>query len=48
LDSKYLSRKAELDYGHVLAEMLHHAWRLDQPGRRMGRLVYIDDIRMND
>jgi len=48
LDSKYLPRKAEPDYGRVVAGMLHHAWRFDQPGRRLSRLVYIDDTRMND
>ncbi len=43
-----LPRKAEPDYGRVVAEMLRHARALDRPGAQIERLVYVGDTRLND
>ncbi len=43
-----IPRKAEPDYGRVVAAMLRHARQLDLPGGRIARLLYIGDTRLND
>jgi hypothetical protein len=43
-----LPRKAEPEYGHVVAEMLRRARPLDLPGATIRRLIYIGDTQMND
>jgi hypothetical protein len=43
-----LPRKAEPDYGRVVAEMLRLARAIDRPGTPIERLIYIGDTRMND
>jgi hypothetical protein len=43
-----IPRKAEPAYGHVLAEVLRSARKLDLPGTDVRRLVYIGDTWMND
>ena len=48
LEDNAIPRKAEPEYGRVVAEMLRHARRLDLPGAEINRLVYIGDTRMND
>jgi phosphoserine phosphatase len=51
LDGVSLPRKAELNYGRVVAEMLRQARALDgpsAPASTIQRLIYIGDTRMND
>jgi len=48
LEEGQIPRKSEPAYGRVVAEMLRQARRLDLPARRVERLVYIGDTRMND
>jgi hypothetical protein len=48
LAGKSLPRKAEPDYGHVLAEMLRQARRVESGQGRIRRVVYIGDTRLND
>jgi hypothetical protein len=43
-----LPRKAEPEYGRVVAEMLRRARALDLTDTEIERLVYIGDTRMND
>jgi hypothetical protein len=43
-----LPRKAEPEYGHVVAEMLRRARALDLPGATIRRSIYIGDTQMND
>jgi len=43
-----LPRKAEPEYGRVVAEMLRRARALDLPGATIRRLIYIGDTQMND
>jgi len=43
-----LPRKAEPEYGRVVAEMLRRARALDLPGATISRLIYIGDTQMND
>ena len=43
-----IPRKAEANYGRVVAEMLRHARRIDLPKGHIKRLLYIGDTRMND
>jgi hypothetical protein len=46
--SKSLPRKAEPEYGRVLAEMLRRARELDTGGGHVERIVYVGDTRLND
>ena len=48
LAEKGLPRKAEPEYGRVVAEMLRRARALDLPGATISRLIYIGDTQMND
>jgi hypothetical protein len=48
LESKSLSRKAEPEYGRVLAEMLRQARRVEISEGRIERIVYVGDTRLND
>ncbi len=51
LDDASLPRKAELNYGRVVAELLRQARVLDGPSASaptIQRLIYIGDTRMND
>lgn len=48
LDENTLPRKAEPEYGRVLAEMIRRARELDLPGTATRRLIYIGDTRLND
>jgi hypothetical protein len=48
LGDRPLPRKAEREYGRVVAEMLRRARALDLPGTTVQRLVYIGDTRLND
>ncbi|MFB0535853.1 MAG: hypothetical protein ACETWR_12830 [Anaerolineae bacterium] len=48
LDGHTLPRKAEPEYGRVVAEMLRRARELDLPGTAIRRLIYIGDTRLND
>jgi len=43
-----LPRKAEPEYGRVVAEMLRRARALDLPRTPIRRLIYIGDTRLND
>jgi len=43
-----IPRKAELDYGRVVAEMLRRARALSCPGVEIAELVYIGDTQLND
>ena len=43
-----LPRKAEPEYGRVVAEMLRRARALDLPATPIRRLIYIGDTRLND
>ena len=45
---KTIPRKAEPDYGRVVAEMLRRARALDRPGIEIAELVYIGDTQLND
>jgi hypothetical protein len=48
LEEKELPRKADREYGCLVAELLRRARRLDLPGRSLKRLIYIGDTQMND
>jgi hypothetical protein len=48
LERNALPRKAEPEYGRVVAEMLRRARGLDLPGTAIRRLIYIGDTRLND
>ena len=48
LGDAVVPRKAEPAYGHVLAEVLRSARKLDLPRTAIQRLVYIGDTWMND
>ena len=48
LDGSTLPRKAEPEYGRVVAEMLRRAREIDLPGTAIKRLIYIGDTRLND
>jgi len=48
LDRNALPRKAEPDYGRVVAEMLRRARALDRPAVAIKRLIYVGDTHMND
>jgi hypothetical protein len=48
LGSKSLPRKAEPEYGRVLAEMLRQARQVDIGRGRVKRILYIGDTRLND
>jgi hypothetical protein len=48
LSAKALPRKAETQYGRVLAEMLRRAREVEMPRGRVDRIVYIGDTQMND
>jgi len=48
LGENALPRKAEPEYGRVVAEMLRRARGLDLPGTAIRRLIYIGDTRLND
>jgi hypothetical protein len=48
LGENALPRKAEPEYGCVVAEMLRRARGLDLPGTAIRRLIYIGDTRLND
>jgi len=48
LDRNTLPRKAEPDYGRVVAEMLRRARAVDRPAVAIKRLIYVGDTRMND
>ena len=43
-----LPRKAEIEYGRVVAEMLKAGRALDRPATEIGHVVYIGDTRLND
>jgi hypothetical protein len=43
-----IPRKSEADYARVVARLLRAAMSLDAPGRRVERLVFVGDTRMND
>jgi len=48
LESKSLPRKAEPEYGRVLAEMLRQARQVDIGQGDIERVVYVGDTRLND
>jgi hypothetical protein len=48
LGSKSLPRKAEPEYGRVLAEMLRQARQVEISQGRIERVVYVGDTRLND
>jgi hypothetical protein len=48
LDAKAAPRKAELDYGRVVAEILRHARACDRPGAAIRHLLDVGDTHMND
>jgi hypothetical protein len=48
LASKGLPRKAEPEYGRVLAEMLRQARQVEIGEGRIERVVYVGDTRLND
>jgi len=48
MSGKTLPRKAEPEYGQVLAELLRRARRVEVPRGQVERIVYIGDTRMND
>ena len=48
LEENALPRKAEPEYGRVVAEMLRRARALDLPETPIQRLIYIGDTRLND
>ena len=48
LEGNALPRKAEPEYGRVVAEMLRRARALDLPRTPIRRLIYIGDTRLND
>ena len=48
LEERALPRKADPEYGCLIAELLRLARRLDLPGQSLRRLIYIGDTRMND
>lgn len=48
LPEKYIPRKADAEYGQVMAAILSRARRLDAPGTSIKRLLFIGDTRMND
>ncbi len=48
LESKSLPRKAEPEYGRVLAEMLRQARQVEISEGRIERIVYVGDTRLND
>jgi hypothetical protein len=48
LEGKSLPRKAEPEYGHVLAEMLRQARHVELGQAHIQRVVYVGDTRLND
>ena len=48
LESAAIPRKAEPEYGRVVAEMLRRERKLDLPGGTIRRLLYIGDTQLND
>jgi hypothetical protein len=48
LESKSLPRKAEPEYGRVLAEMLRQARQVEISEGSIERIVYVGDTRLND
>ena len=48
LEKDTLPRKAEPEYGRVVAEILRRARALDYPTAKIRRLIYIGDTRLND
>jgi hypothetical protein len=48
MSAKTMPRKAEPEYGLVLAEMLRRAREVEIPRGQAERIVYIGDTRMND
>jgi len=48
LERNITPRKAEPEYGRVVAEMLSRARELDLPGTAIRRLIYIGDTQLND
>jgi hypothetical protein len=48
LDVNTIPRKAEPDYGRVVAEMLQHARAASLPGGVLKTLLYIGDTELND
>lgn len=43
-----LPRKAEIEYGRVVAEMLKAGRALDRPGIKIRHLIYVGDTKLND
>ena len=48
LPASSIPRKSEADYARVVVRLLKAAMDLDAPGRRLERLVFVGDTRMND
>jgi hypothetical protein len=48
MSSRDLPRKAEPEYGQIVAEMLRRARAIERPGTSIERLVFIGDTQLND
>ena len=48
LEKNAIPRKAEPDYGRVVAEMLRHARAASLPGAALKTLLYVGDTELND
>lgn len=48
LTAGIIPRKSEVDYARVVVRLLNAALDLDFPGRRLERLIFVGDTRMND
>ena len=48
LPAGIIPRKSEVDYARVVVRLLNAALDLDFPGRRLERLIFVGDTRMND